>query len=182
MWEKIPTTRLWYNKNMNWELISDIILISAIAMLGFFGCLALYQWIKRKSFTKIDLELRWALVPVVLMAITYFIFDKIFILNTRPDGSGEPSFPSSHVMCVATVFALVAIVLPRYIKSTATVIFLDCLMLALTILVAFGRVLANQHWISDVIGALAFSAIFIAIYLFIIKKLIKPKTKGAQHA
>lgn len=167
---------------MNWDLISDIILVASIAVFGLFACLALYQWLKRKSFTKIDSELRWALVPVILMTAVYFIFDKILILNTRPDGSGEPSFPSSHVMCVATVFALVAIVLPRYIKSTATVIFLDCLMLALTVLVSFGRVLANQHWISDVIGALAFSAIFIAVYLFIIKKLIKPKTKGAQHA
>ena len=167
---------------MNWDLITNIILISAIAVLALFACLGLYQWISRKSFLKIDSELRWATIPVILMAIIYFIFDKIFILNTRPDGSGEPSFPSSHVMCVATVFALTAIILPKYIKSQATVIFLDCLMLVLTILVSIGRVLANQHWTSDVIGALIFAAIFAAIYLLIIKKLVKPKTKGAQNA
>ena len=51
-------------------------------------------------------------------------------------------------------------------------------MFVLTILVAVGRVFANMHWVSDVIGALIFTAIFIAIYLIIIKKLVKPKTKG----
>ena len=167
---------------MNWDLISNIILAAAIAVLAVFACLALYQWISRKSFTKIDPELRWVTVPVIMMAAVYFIFDKILIWNTRPNGSGEPSFPSSHVMFVATVFALTAILLPKYIKSKATVIFLDCLMLVLTILVCVGRVLANMHWVSDCLGALAFSAIFVAIYLFIIKKLIKPTTKGDQHA
>ena len=160
---------------MNWNLISDIILVAAIAVLAFFVFLALYQWIKTKSFKKIDPELRWATIPIILMVAVYFVFDKIFIWNTRPNGSGEPSFPSSHVMLVATVFALTAIVIPKYIKSKATVIFLDCLMLALTILVCFGRVLANMHWISDCIGALVFTAIFIAIYYIILKIIKKPK-------
>ena len=164
---------------MNWDLISDIILVTAIAVLVFFVCLGLYQWIKNKSFKKIDPELRWAAVPIILMAATYFIFDKFLILNTRPNGSGEPSFPSSHVMLVATVFALAAIVIPKYIKSKATVIFLDFLMLALTVIVCFGRVLANMHWISDCLGALGFAAIFIIIYCLILKIIKKPKTKGA---
>ncbi|MBR3248564.1 phosphatase PAP2 family protein [Candidatus Saccharibacteria bacterium] len=163
---------------MDWDLITNIILIAAIAVLALFAVLALCQWIKTKSFTKIDPELRWAAVPIILMAATYFIFDHLLIWNTRPNGSGEPSFPSSHVMLVATVFALTAVVIPKYIKSKTTLIILDFLMLALTALVAVGRVLANMHWVSDVLGALAFAAIFVAIYWLIIKKLIK----GAKHA
>ncbi|MCR5699990.1 MAG: phosphatase PAP2 family protein [Candidatus Saccharibacteria bacterium] len=163
---------------MDWDSITNIILISAFAVFVLFICLGFFQWISRKSFTKIDPELRWATIPLILMTIVYFVFDHIFIWNTRPNGSGEPSFPSSHVMFVATLFAITAVVLPKYIKSKATVIFLDCLMLVLTILVAVGRVFANMHWVSDVIGALVFTAIFIAIYLIIIKKLVKPKTKG----
>ena len=162
---------------MNWGLITNVILAAAIAVLAVFVVLALYQWIQRKSFTKIDLELRWAAVPIILMAITYVVFDHFLIWNTRPNGSGEPSFPSSHVMLVATVFALTAIVLPKYIQSKAALITLDILMLILTVLVCIGRVLANMHWTSDVLGALAFAAIFTLIYYFIIKNLKKPKSK-----
>lgn len=155
---------------MNWDLITNIILGAAIAVLALFVILALCQWIKRKSFMKIDRELRWATVPVILMAATYFIFDHFIILATRPNGSGEPSFPSSHVMFVATIFALTVIILPKYVKSKAAIVILDCLMLALTIIVAFGRVLANMHWVTDVVGALAFAAIFVVIYYLIIKR------------
>lgn len=156
---------------MNWDLITNIILITSFTILAFFVSLALLQWIKRKSFTKIDPELRWTTVPLLLMAIVYFIFDHFIILATRPNGSGEPSFPSSHVMFVATIFAMAAIILPKYIKNKAALVFLDCLMLTLTILVAFGRVLANMHWATDVIGALAFSAIFAVIYYLIIRRI-----------
>ena len=104
------------------------------------------------------------------MAITYFIFDKFLIISTRPNGSGESSFPSTHVMVVATIFFLVAIILPRYIRSKAACIVLDIIMFASIILTCFGRVLANMHWITDVIGAIAFSVVFAAIYYLIIKK------------
>ena len=43
-------------------------------------------------------------------------------------------------------------------------------MLALTVLVSVGRVLANKHWPSDVAGALGFAAINALIYYLIIKE------------
>lgn len=155
---------------MQWDLITNIILGAAIAVLGVFVCLGLYQWISRKSFKKIDLELRWAIVPVALMGITYIIFDKVFIWNTRPDGSGEASFPSSHVMLVATVFFLTAIILPKYVGKQTHRIFIDTLMLILLVFVSVGRVLANKHWVSDVEGALVFSLIFAVIYYLILRR------------
>ncbi|MBR3052259.1 phosphatase PAP2 family protein [Candidatus Saccharibacteria bacterium] len=156
---------------MQWDLITNIILGAAIVVLGVFVCLGLYQWITCKSFIKIDRELRWAIVPIVLMAITYFVFDHILIWNVRPDGSGEPSFPSSHVMLVATTFFLTAIILPKYVKSQSARIVIDILMFILLVLVSVGRILANKHWASDVIGALIFSLIFAAIYYVILRSL-----------
>lgn len=155
---------------MKWDLITNIILGTAIAVLGLFACLGIYQWISSKSFKKIDPELRWAIVPIALMAITYFVFDHVFIWNTRPDGSGEPSFPSSHVMLVATTFFLTAIILPRYVKQQSHRIFIDVMMLILLVFVCFGRVLANKHWTSDVEGALIFSLIFATIYYLILRR------------
>ncbi|MBR2839926.1 phosphatase PAP2 family protein [Candidatus Saccharibacteria bacterium] len=166
---------------MQWDLITNIILIAAIVTLGLFVCLGLYQWVTRKSFKKIDPELRWAIVPIVLMAITYFVFDHFLILNTRPDGSGEPSFPSSHVMLVATTFFLTAIILPRYVAKQSHRIFIDILMLALLVLVSVGRVLANKHWTSDVEGALLFSLIFATIYYLILRSTTYAKHLHQNH-
>ena len=155
---------------MQWSKITDIILITSLAALAVFAVLGLYQWISRKSLKKVDKPLLTMLIPLVLMAITYVIFDKFLILNTRPNGSGEPSFPSSHAMVVATIFLCITIVLPKYIKSKTACIILDVLMLALTILVCIGRVLANMHWLSDVIGGLIFAMIFTVIYYLIIRR------------
>ena len=155
---------------MQWSKITDIILIASIAVLGVFAILGLCQWIQRKSLKKVDKPLLAMLVPLIFMAATYIIFDKFLVLNTRPNGSGEPSFPSTHTMIVATIFLCVALILPRCIKSKAAIITLDILMLALTILVCIGRVAANMHWISDVIGGLIFAAIFAIIYYLIIRR------------
>lgn len=170
---------------MQWGLITDIILIAAFVVLAVFACFAIYQWIKRKSFTKIDPELRWATIPLILMVITYYVFDHFIILATRPNGSGEPSFPSSHVMFVATVFALTALILPNYVKSRSARIVIYSLMLILVTFVAVGRVLASMHWVSDVIGALIFSVIFATIYYLIIRRYRKnnssDKVKKRSH-
>lgn len=162
---------------MNWDKITDIMVYTALATAGIFAVLALYQWITRKSFKKIDKALLALIVPAVLVVATWLIFDKLWILNTRPDGSGEPSFPSTHTMITATIFFCTAILLSKYIKNKFALAFLDIIMLAFVILVPIGRVLANKHWTSDVIGGLIFSVIFAGIYFIIVKKL----TKGVRN-
>ena len=155
---------------MQWSKITDIILVASIAVLGVFAVLGLYQWIKRKSLKKVDKPLLVMLVPLAFMAATYIIFDKFLILNTRPNGSGEPSFPSTHTMVVATIFLLAAIILPNYIKSKTARIILDTIMLLFIILVSVGRVLANMHWVSDVVGGLIFAVIFATIYYLTLRR------------
>lgn len=155
---------------MQWNKISDIILVASIAILAVFAIFGLYQWISRKSLKKVDKPLLWLMLPLALMAITYVVFDKFLIWNTRPNGSGEPSFPSTHTMVVATIFFCVAILLPRYVKSRAIRIIIVLLMLTLLTLVCVGRVAANMHWVSDVIGGLIFAAIFAIIYYLIIRR------------
>lgn len=155
---------------MQWGKITNIILIASFAILAVFAILGLCQWIKRKSIKKIDKPLLWMILPLALMAVTYIIFDKFLILNTRPNGSGEASFPSTHTMVVATIFFCVAILLPRYVKLKALRIVIYLLMLTLLVLVCVGRVAANMHWISDVTGGLIFAAVFAIIYYLIIRR------------
>ncbi|MBR3230867.1 phosphatase PAP2 family protein [Candidatus Saccharibacteria bacterium] len=153
---------------MQWELITNIILIIAILTLAAFAVLGLYQWISRKSFKKIDKPIRWLALPVALMAATYLIFELLPI-NTRPNGSGESSFPSTHVMVVATIFFLTTLILPRYIKSKTTRIVLEIAMFISISLTCTGRVLANMHWPIDIMGGIVFAFIFSEIYYQIIK-------------
>jgi undecaprenyl-diphosphatase len=162
---------------MDWDKATDIMVYTAIATAGILAVLAIYQLITRKSFKKIDKELLALIVPAILLVAAYFIFDHVLVLNTRPDGSGEPSFPSTHTMIAATVFFCTAIILPRYVKQKFLLIPLDLIMFAFVILVPVGRVLANKHWVSDVIGGLIFSVIFASIYFIIVKLL----TKGEKN-
>ena len=155
---------------MQWSKITDIILVAALAVFAVFAILGLCQWIKRKSLKKVDKPLLLSLIPLSLMAITFIVFEKFIILNTRPNGSGEPSFPSTHTMVVATIFLLTAIILPNYIKSKTARVIMDIVMLLFIILVSVGRVLANMHWVSDVVGGLIFAAIFAVIYYLILRR------------
>ena len=162
---------------MDWDKATDIMVYAAIATVGIFTLLGLYQWITRKSLKKVDKTLWFLLIPLALLVLTYFLFDHVFIWNVRPDGSGEPSFPSTHTMITATVFFCTAIALPKYIKQKSLLIFLDLVMLTFVILVPVGRVIANKHWVSDCIGGLIFAAIFAAIYFFFVHKFVKKESK-----
>ena len=161
---------------MEWTKITDIILISSIVILGLFALLGLIQWISRKSIKKVDKQLLWMILPMVLVAAVYLICDKFLtpdkfsFMPTRPDGSGEPSFPSTHVMVVATIFFCVSAALPKYIKSKLALALIDIVMFALASLTATGRILSEKHSYIDVIGAVAFAFIFYEIYYFCIHR------------
>ena len=151
---------------MEWKTITDVILITSFITLGVFVLLALYQWITRKSIKKVDKRLLWMPLPLALMALTYVIFDKLVVLDVRPNGSGEPSFPSTHVMIVSTIFFLATMVLPKYVKSKVARIILELIMVIIISLTCIGRVMSNMHRPLDVVGGLAFAFIFTEIYYY----------------
>ena len=161
-----------------WELITNIILALSILTLLAFFITGLYQWIKRKSIKKVDKQILWLPLPMVLMTIVYFIFDKLWIINTRPNDPSDPSFPSTHVMVVATIFFITTMILPKYIKSKTLRIILVITMTVLISLTCIGRVVSGMHWPADVIGGLVFAFVFSEIYYQITKK---RKQKNVKH-
>ncbi len=170
---------------MEWDFITDIILYTSIAALGVFAVIGLIQWISRKSLKKVDRQLLFLPIPILIMVIVYLLFDKILPqiipgMPVRPDGSGEPSFPSTHVMVVTTIFFCISTALPKYTKSKTALIIMDIFMFTLASLVATGRILANKHSLPDVIGAVIFSFIFYEIYDYCIRK-IRIKKEAKKH-
>ena len=159
---------------MEWDKITDIILIASFGVLAALAGLGLYQWITRKSIKKVDRTLLAMIIPLALMAVTYLFFDKVVVVNTRPNGSGEASFPSTHTMIVATIFLMTILALPKYVKSKPLYITLDAIMVLLIILTSLGRIFSNMHWPTDVAAGLGFAVAFVAIYYMIIRER-KPK-------
>ena len=161
---------------MQWELITNIILISSLITLGFFVLLGLYQWISRGSIKKVDPEILWMPLPLLLMALVYAIF-LMFPVATRPNGSGESSFPSTHVMVVTTIYFMVTIIVPKYIKSTFAQITVELIIVILISLTCTGRIMAELHSLWDVIGGIVFAFIFSEIYYLAYRKEKKKNAK-----
>ena len=161
---------------MQWEMITNIILISALITVAFFAVLGLYQWITRKSLKKVDPEILWMPLPLLLMTIVYFIF-ILFPVATRPNGSGESSFPSTHVMVVTTIYFMITIIIPKYIKSTAIQIALEFIIVIFISLTCTGRIMAELHSLWDVIGGIVFAFIFSEIYYLAYRKGKKKNAK-----
>ena len=159
-----------------WIKITDIILYASIAIVGLFAVLGLAQWISRKSIKKVDKQILWMVLPLALVVIVYLVCDKILtpdrfsFMPTRPDGSGEPSFPSTHVLVVTTVFFCISAALPKYIKSKVALFLIDIVMFALASLVATGRIMSDKHSYIDVAGSVVFALIFYGIYNAIIHR------------
>ena len=166
---------------MEWIKITDIILAISILILGLCAIFGLIQWISRGSIKKIDKQILWLSLPAILLVITYLLFDKVLseafpdFMPTRPDGSGEPSFPSTHVMVVTTIFFCISAALPKYTKSKTVITILDILMFILASLTATGRIISGKHSYVDVIGAVVFSFVFYEIYYSCIHKKKKAK-------
>lgn len=155
---------------MNWDLITNISLILSFISLAIFAVIGVTQWIKRGSLKKVDRQILWMPLPLILMVIVYFIFDKVIHVNYRPDGSGEVSFPSTHAMVVATIFFMITMILPKYVKNKKIRVVLEVIMVVLTSITCTGRIFANKHDLIDVLGALLFAFIFTAIYHYAYKK------------
>lgn len=166
---------------MQWGIATDIIVASAILVLAVFAVLGLYQWITRKSIKKVDKYLLWMPLPLAIMAVVYFVFEKLIVLSVRPNGSGEPSFPSTHVMITATILFITILIIPKYVEKKALRIVLEIIMIIMIVLVCIGRVLANMHWPTDVIGGVAFAFVFAEIYYLVIKNSLKKGDKNAKH-
>ena len=69
--------------NMTIYKITEVLGLLVIAIVLIYGCIGLYQLIKRKSLLKIDREIIILGCFYVLMAITYVLFEKVVINSDR---------------------------------------------------------------------------------------------------
>ena len=142
--------------NMTWYDITGALGMAAIAVACGFSLFGLWQFIKRRSLSRVDRD-------IYALAV---LFEKA-VVNYRPIDMGaglEPSFPSSHTMLTCCIMSSAIWQFKRRIKSEAlrkTTVMLCTAVMAVTIA---GRLVSGVHWITDIAGGVLISASLMAFY------------------
>ena len=164
----------WIDFNEILFNITDWLMYSVIAAAAVFGIIGLVQWIKRKSFLKVDHQILLLGLAYIIVIVAYFIFDKLLIINCRPVLIGtaeapEPSYPSSHTMTALFVF-LSAIPMVKYLlankKGLKTTIIV--VLVALATFTVFGRIFSGAHWFSDIVGGALFAIGLFYLWMYFV--------------
>lgn len=145
---------------------------------AFFVLLGFVQLIKRRSFKKVDRELKLLALFYFAVAIVYLVFEKFLIINYRPimlDGKLESSYPSSHTLFAVTLCGSAMLLTKRFLKlKHATLV--NIVLVLLMLVTVVGRLLSGVHWATDIIGGILIGATLIFAFATALKA--KPaKTK-----
>ena len=165
-------------ENSMFYKISEILGYFALALVGCYALIGLYQLIKRKSLLKVDKEILALGCFYIVVLGLYFLFDKLCI-NYRPvleDGKLEASFPSSHTMLAICVCISAIWINRRLFKSDMTKIF-NIILLLVVVGTAFARLLSGVHWFTDIIGGIIISSALLMIFNTILDLLKDDKEK-----
>ena len=165
-----------------WSRMTDALAIFAICVAGVFAVYGLVEWIKVKKLKNLDYKI-WLLgLFYILVAIVYVIF-QLIVINYRPtmfDEIPEVSYPSTHTMVVISIMGTAMVILPHIIKNKPIVFSLDILAMLVMYFMAFGRLMAGVHWLTDILGGIILGSFMIMLYLSMVqfieyKKYIKSK-------
>ena len=150
-----------------WDKISDVLIAGIVASGAIFAVMGLVQWIGRKSFKKVDWNIKMLGVVYVVLALLYVVFEKLIVINHRPllvNEALEVSFPSTHTLIAVTLALTVVLTLKDYIKNKKVRVALTCGLVLLAIITAASRILAGMHWTTDVLGGLLYGATLVSLY------------------
>ncbi len=140
-------------------------LVPLFVALGF-ALLGLVQLIKRRSLFKVDLDIL-VLGGFYILVITAYVLFEFFVINYRPvliDGYLEASYPSSTTLLVMCVMPTAIMQFNKRIKNHHRRKIVECIILAFTVFMVIGRLVAGVHWFTDIIGGAFLSASLVMLY------------------
>ena len=156
-------------KNMALYTITDWLGLVPFALIFVFGTIGLIQWIKRKSFLKVDYNIL-ILGGFYIIVLGIYVLFEFVVINHRPvliEGILEASYPSSTTMLVMCVMPTAIMALNSLIKNKNIKLLVTISFSAFTAFMVIGRIIAGVHWISDIIGGLLISTGLVLLYYYV---------------
>lgn len=96
---------------------------------------------------------------------------KMFFERMRPDdplaGSAGHSFPSGHSFWAVVIYGFIIYLVWTHARSRRLKIAATVFLAVLILLIAWSRIVLNVHWMSDVLGGLAFGLTWLGVCLII---------------
>lgn len=140
-------------------------LVPVFVCIGF-GSLGLTQWIKRKSFLKVDFDILILGGFYLVTIVTYLFFENL-VINYRPvliNGFLEASYPSSTTLLVTCVMPTAIMQFNRRIKNKFIKRMVSFIIVLFIAFMVICRLVSGVHWFSDIIGGTLFSAGLVMTY------------------
>ena len=148
--------------------LTDLLSVIPLAIIGGFGLLGLVQWIKRKSFAKVDYSIL-VLGGFYIVVLAIFALFEVLAINYRPvliEGKLEASYPSSTTMLALCVMPTAAMQLRARIRNASLLRWTVGLIRAVTAVLLVGRLVCGVHWLSDILGGALLSAGLVELYVW----------------
>lgn len=146
-----------FDYNKTFYKISKYLGYMSFLIIGLYGLVGLFQWIKRKCLAKVNKNVLILGAFYALVLVVYVLFEKI-VINYRPvleDGVLEASYPSSHTILAICVCASSIIASPRIFKKNVKIF--NILTGALLVGIVLTRLFSGVHWFTDIIGGILIS-------------------------
>ena len=177
----IATFNVWFHQltgvHMSIYTITDWLGLLPIFICLCFGVLGLVQLVKRRSLLKVDADIALLGIYYILVIFGYLFFEMVPI-NYRPipiNGAMEASYPSSTTLLVLSVMPTLKFQIDRRVESSAVRMAMTVFVIAFSVFMVIGRLIAGVHWATDIVGSVLLSVgLFLlyvgAVYFMDIKK------------
>jgi undecaprenyl-diphosphatase len=151
--------------------LTDLLSVIPLAIIGGFGLLGLVQWIKRKSFAKVDYSIL-VLGGFYIVVLAIFALFEVLAINYRPvliEGKLEASYPSSTTMLVMCVLPTAVMQLRGRIQNPVLNHSVSFVLGVFTGFMVVVRLISGVHWVTDIIGGALLSTGLVVLYTAFIK-------------
>ena len=163
---------LWFHSltgvHLTLYTITDWLGLVPIVVCLCFAALGAVQLVKRRSLFRVDRDIILLGIYYILVIFCYLFFEMVPI-NYRPiliNGVLEASYPSSTTLLVLSVMPTLKFQIDRRIEKPfvrkATTVF----VIAFSMFMVSGRLIAGVHWATDIIGAVLLSFGLFRLYQF----------------
>lgn len=164
------TLNVWFHQltgvHMAVYNVTDWLGLVPFLVCAAFGCLGLYQLVKRKSLMKADPDILLLGGYYILVILAYLFFEMVPI-NYRPipiDGVMEASYPSSTALLVLSVMPTLKFQVDRRSDNETVKKLTTVFVLLFSAFMVIGRLISGVHWLTDIVGAVFLSTGLFLLY------------------